>query len=978
MRTGDSKEGLDAEWCSEASRSRLRHPYTVYRRRGEAWRLPGQVEHEELPEGAKEAFHELAFGHLEQHNTEYLSFEIGRFERASHYWDQRRLPTPLATFLRSKAWVAAGTHEEPGFRGPSKCWAARTRQRRPPRFVHRVPDTVAGLVENSKELADLVFGAALGLRDWHSPETAAERLQVLAAATRALAMHDRLVFRREYRRAWLEVSDAGGVLPAGLELAVSRDGRLEILNGDTTKPATVILAQSAQRSEARILDSAGYPWLDIGDAPAEKVAEQLEATGRFAPRRLGGTDVQLLVDGERFVPTMNDPLLTSLGMGWLPEIVLLGHEMLAEQLERGVQPATVDRRVRAIRVRHCQTITLVVDEQDTSPRDGLEWYGFDDEALPTLILSDRVALTWTTLGKDLARTVSRLIDRRFRFLEALLPQLALGQRNGVLDPPSDEALAKALRCDAQTLLEHRDALRTDVGRVLHLLTPVVAFFGEVALAQELQAEAERAGPGWDLRAWLRARFPDQLAVEEWLDTCERSSDRAEVRKSLELDYERFNRTLLALDEPPLSNAAELRSLYAAYLRQMAPAILERLRRHHAPDFRGERDLGVYVERKTLAFLTFDTAWIQTKETLEQGTVETHVAGLLGEVLGEDRDVDLPPLRRLQDTNRKSVRNFASRAGAVVIVWCRRNGVPVQEPWLSEEPQSVVRWLENAGLLDFELVSDAQLPGLCLRAACWPDAMPQTLDPATLGLDQTAVEEEERRRETKRQGRIVEERSIDFAGNSLDTGDPSFAQAFGRLAEDWIDGNDEWFERSRRPGLAKFAEPPGGSRWPVDGTRRVAGRRKRPSEDLRRAMGLASEWLAFRYLRRHHGEAVDETCWISTNRTRFFGGDEGDDAAGYDFCVNTPQAEWLYEVKSSLENTGEFELTPNEMRVAARVPPHGRRRYRILYVPFVFCPDRWMVLELPNPMGDGTRNRFQQIGQGSVRFRFQHPTIEGGC
>ena len=46
----------------------------------------------------------------------------------------------------------------------------------------------------------------------------------------------------------------------------------------------------------------------------------------------------------------------------------------------------------------------------------------------------------------------------------------------------------------------------------------------------------------------------------------------------------------------------------------------------------------------------------------------------------------------------------------------------------------------------------------------------------------------------------------------------------------------------------------------------------------------------------------------------FGGDEGDDTVGYDFCVKTPRAEWLYEVKSSMEDTGEFELTPNEMRV----------------------------------------------------------------
>ena len=136
------------------------------------------------------------------------------------------------------------------------------------------------------------------------------------------------------------------------------------------------------------------------------------------------------------------------------------------------------------------------------------------------------------------------------------------------------------------------------------------------------------------------------------------------------------------------------------------------------------------------------------------------------------------------------------------------------------------------------------------------------------------------------------------------------------------------------------------------------------------MGLASEWLAFQFLRRRHGEVVGETCWISGNRSRFFGGDEGDDSAGYDFCVKTPQAEWLYEVKSSLEDTGEFELTPNEMRIAASVSRRGRRRYRILYVPFVFSPDRWFVLELPNPMGDGTRNRFKQVGRGSVRLQLR--------
>lgn len=36
----------------------------------------------------------------------------------------------------------------------------------------------------------------------------------------------------------------------------------------------------------------------------------------------------------------------------------------------------------------------------------------------------------------------------------------------------------------------------------------------------------------------------------------------------------------------------------------------------------------------------------------------------------------------------------------------------------------------------------------------------------------------------------------------------------------------------------------------------------------------------------------------------------------------------------LDESGKFELTPNEMRVAASIRTYGRRRYRILYVPFV--------------------------------------------
>ena len=239
--SGDGKEALDRDWCREASLVSFRNQYTWYRRRGEAWRLPGQIEHGELPETAKEAFHELAFRHLEDHNAKYLTFNVGRFERAQRDWNQQTLPTPIATFLRSKAWIPVDTHMEPGLRKASESWASRIRQRRPPRFVERVPDTEARLIEGSEELADLVFGDKLGLRDWSSADSAPERLRALAVVAPALATHDRPGFRKEYRRAWLDLLKTDAGLPSDLYLAVSRDGRLETLCGDTGTPPTVIV-----------------------------------------------------------------------------------------------------------------------------------------------------------------------------------------------------------------------------------------------------------------------------------------------------------------------------------------------------------------------------------------------------------------------------------------------------------------------------------------------------------------------------------------------------------------------------------------------------------------------------------------------------------------------------------------------------------------------------------------------------------------
>ena len=973
FRHGNVSEGLDKDWCSEVASARFNHPYTEYQMKGEAWRLPGQIEHETMAEYTRVDLCALIFEYLKAHGKSYFQFEIGRFERYGNQQDLRELPTPLATFFRNKPWIAASTLDGIEFRCPRECWASRERRGRLPRFIDRVPETVADFSEGGK-LIEFAFGEALGLRDWLNPETAVARLWDLSSVAVKLASNDRPTARREYQRAWQDVVETGASLPSDLKLIVTRHGHFAVIRGTTERPADIIVTENAQRFEAQILSDAGQSVLEVGQTSTDRIAELLEATGAFVPRRLDGVGVRLLVDGESFVPRSSDTLLTSQELDWLPDVIVIGHELLGEQLERGIQSSTIDRKMRAIKIRRCESITLVVDDKEVSPSEHLRWYAFEHETLPTLILTYNLSLDWMTLADQLSDGLSRLIDSRLRSSSLLLTRLALIRESDALEAPSDEVLARALKCDVQTVRDHRAALRTDLEHFLHLLVPVVAYYGDDELYQQLRYDVDRVGEKFDVREWLQLHLNGvEIPPETLIEACEQAANHTELHRELELDYERFNRVLLMLGEPTLANEDELRQLYDAHLVRLKPKILERLRRHHAADFQEGNDLTNYVERKRLSFLYFNDEWVLTQETLKTELVDAHVLELLTNALGQDVSVKLPSLKRVVEANRKVVREFAASALPVLRVWCKRNDVSLPEPWAQTEAQAVVRLLENKGLLDFEAINAEGIPALCRRGSCWPTSMPETLDENTLKLDKDEVEEEKKQRERERQQWEKIQRSVEFAGYSLDTGDLNYTESLQEIAEDWLSKDETWFKRSRQqPRLVQFQSPEQSGGGPSSGGKGSGTRRRdrQLSEAQRQVMGVASEWLAFQFLCRRHSGYVDEACWISENRAKFFGGSEGNDMAGYDFLVKTPQAHWLYEVKSSQEDSGEFDLTANEIRVASSVSKDGHRRYRILYVPYVFSPDKWYVLELPNPMGETTRNRFSTVRRGSFRLRFE--------
>ena len=179
-------------------------------------------------------------------------------------------------------------------------------------------------------------------------------------------------------------------------------------------------------------------------------------------------------------------------------------------------------------------------------------------------------------------------------------------------------------------------------------------------------------------------------------------------------------------------------------------------------------------------------------------VEQHVWRLLRETLGDDSDIDLPPLNRILETNRKTAQRFAEEAMPLVRAWCRKHEAAIPVPWDSEGSQDAVRLLEGKGLFDFEALTKANIAGLCRRAGCWPDDIEETLDRTAVGLEESDVREEERRREAERKRAAIARRTIHFAGTALDTDDMNFAQHLKEIADAALAVDDAWLDRSSTP------------------------------------------------------------------------------------------------------------------------------------------------------------------------------------
>ena len=963
LRAGDDALGLDARWRQELGNPSFPYPQTEYQLRGEAWRLPGQLEHSALPIAAQERLSELIIAYLREYGDNEFKFAI------EHYrgWSKIELPTPLAIFLKRASWMAGVRRDEVSFATPGLSWSTTVARQIPPRFVARF----AAEPGSRASLPPILFDSRVGLRDWSDPKTALQRLASLADALTDLSAAERRDLRDQLRRAWTEVADARLALPASLVLVVERSAGLELLLPDANAKPVVYVTSERQGFAARALADRGEAVLDVGDNDAATIRDLLEHGGCFSPRLADAGDVQLIVDGISFEADGKDPLLIIGELEWLADAFVLAHEHLGDPLElRNLPSDELERRLRNIRLRRCDRFALLIGGGEVLAGAGERIHPVPNSRSPTLLVAGAGEFRIELLV-EAAQALSKLVGLRHNTLEMLLSRLMREGFSGTTGGPSEEQYARALRREVGVIRDHFAATRGGVERRVRALLPVVAYLVGRDVADRLAERHARLGQALRLREWLSQELGSAMA-EQCLAAVADMEDQREIRRRMGFDFKQYSQMLATLDYPPLNDEADFRRLFEAFMGDIRKLLLDRVRRRFVKQWRDGTDLTEYVSLRRLGFVLFNPTWTSEVETLDHELVVTYAAAAAEVALGPDNlTVSLPDYDKVITGNRKLISSRYSRLASLVRAWCRKREAP--RPTLIEtaDPQPLVRALDAAGLLDFELLSAEDLPRYCARVGGWPAAMDQSDDLTALGLVDDDLQHEEREAREARRRAELERRTIRFARTNLDTGADDFAHLFEQLAEAALATGQQWYERSRPPRLAPQSQrDDSATRGGGGGGGKGQSWQSQPPEAIRKAMGVASEWLAREYLKRRHPREMSDDCWVSSNRKAFCSGIEGDDSTGYDFRVATVRNVWLYEVKSALDEGGEFELTAREIEVAGSASFERKLRYRVLYVPFVFDPSRWRVLPLQNPVAEGTRNRFRIVRTGSVRYRFE--------
>ena len=994
--------GERASWTAAlaSAAERPNHPYTEYRLAGPVFRLPGAADHSALPRVARETYGRLVVAGLAHWPDATMAVRVAR-PRSVQASDPVSLPSPVSVFLRTASWLPVTRPREPGQADtsvPGRSWHYSDDDVEPqPSFMPLVVSQIRMDIDSDRLRAARLMDA--GLHAWNRPTEAMARMRVLARVFRESDIPETQIanFRKACERTWAAIvaagTSAGPALASDDSVVVSRHGQIGLYDlvpdGD---PNLLHVLVDEDRLAAAVLDALEAPVLRADPRDGRAIAALMERVIPGRVRSVGAADIRVLIDGES-VQERDGALLVPRGREWLTDIVALTLEFKASafnrQAEQRIRAAT--DLVRAIRLHAGQHAQVELAGQSVQlPAHMRRVFALVDPLRPRIAYEgDADHVDWATL-EMLAPKIGDIIGaaETSNALQNVIATLGHRLGGGEVRQPSDADYSAVFEESLDRVIQVRRSQRGAVVGLLYLLRPVVCALldGEDPLrvavdAAEGPIDAHEVA---DLLEPFDGRWPSDVTAAQLVERAVPLASLAEVRDEFGIDFATFNQTLRALSPAyaPIHNVDGHAVAFATFLGR-DHAVMDRLRAAAAPTFdRGVVPDGYAPARQEFIraqqrraratadrapMLDPDVAWLDTVELPSDAQMQARVEAWLDQVAPKSHHTGgtgLVPLPDVQAANLRAVHALARRARVVLPAWSAKRGGIAPPTWVTAGTSDIViSQLSDLGLLDFRVLDDGELIAWLRRLDLWQDGLPDTVDPALLGLTDADLRAQESEVAKNRWERALARRSVAIDGTPWVL-EPDDTAALIDAVRSGITPGLLATPTKVRSLKALVARPrrQGGQ----GGSSSGGGKIERPTSDQTDLIGFIGELVAYQWLEHRYG--IDPSRWRSRSRRfAYVDGDPGDDSLGYDFEVLRAKGKpLLFEVKSTTTDTMAFEMSDNEIGVAQSNA--NSDRYRILFVGRVNdSAERWIAV-LPNPASDEGRGRYRLVGRG-IRYEF---------
>lgn len=680
-------------------------PYTKYVSIGPLFRLPGQDDHERMPDAVKRLYARLIAVGLSCWKDEMLSVRVHRYNDKS---DRFSLPSPAAAFLEMDPWVPITRPRERSvwtFVKAEEAWT-HSDDHAPP-FAPLIPPVIRRVLDTSEFAAKRA--RALGVRWWEDQATAGSRVQLLGLLLRDAEVPDTGLaqFRRAYEDAWADCAQARiSPFPTGTaaELVVSRSSQLEVLTlgadaSDDGAQSIYVEDDIDARQTVQLLEQRMAPLLRLRHAHGAKVAVLLEEQFGTQIRRVSQVSVSVRVDGRDFRAGVEGELLVTANREFLLDVLAAVMDLRASRFRRqGAEflrrKCALARRVQLVRAITLESYVDGLAESVTTSR--ARWLVVPHDDAPTILLEsgpeddERLLIQRSAAGLMELLGLPELGDT----LQITLINLANAGWGPDTSPGAD-AIAEALDEDPERVREITRAIRQPLDILLPVLVPLLAVLDSDA-AHHMLAEEDAPASIDELSQWLAAQAP-QVNAAALLAAASRS-DLNTARLELRIALPALNAAIAGLGPPyrPLRNDEGIAQEFRHYVAVHRREILDALRAGYLQAFRAGAPLASYVQRRDLATLPPNPGWpdecLQVEPDLMRDWVNQWLADAGAPRLGEA--LKLRPVDELQEINRTTLLGQLERAANLIRAWEAAHnrpvsGLPGQPLQLAGKPATAV-------------------------------------------------------------------------------------------------------------------------------------------------------------------------------------------------------------------------------------------------------------------------------------------------